>query len=60
MPAGDVPLTNRTGQAMQAEAPGGFVAAIEAGDHLAMQIHHLAVAIDPQPGAAVVRPQGAQ
>ena len=55
MSAGDKSLAGAARQAVHAETAGGFAARVEAGDHLAPQIHHLAARVDAQAGARVVQ-----
>src|ERR1700680_2176247 len=49
-PAEDSPSS----QAMQGESTGRFAAAIESGDDLALHVHDLALAVDPQTRQAIV------
>ena len=39
---------------MLIEAPGRFAATVQAGNHLPLHIHHLALLVDPQTGARVM------
>src|SRR5260370_41898199 len=62
--AGDVALAGGAGEAVLAEAAGGFAAAIEPRDDLAVHVDHLALAVDAKSGARVMhhrrRPGGVE
>src|SRR5215471_10094238 len=55
--AGDKALTNRARQAVHGKAASRFAAAIEARNHRAIHVDHLAARVDAQSGAGVVDPR---